>query len=127
MPTYHNQIIFFRCQIIMKRLCLAVLSLVLYIGDVGSDIWVGTDLILRCHYYHGIGVFSLVLLTGFLAGSLSLISEIAEGTWTKTDVCKALVYPFWFLPKTIWTLLQDIIRPKNSDAFFSDTRKTAKM
>ena len=93
----------------------------MYIADVGSDIWVGIDLILRCQYYHGIAVLSLVFLTGFLAGLLSLLNEISEGTLAKEDILKAIVYPIWFVPKTLWTLLQDMIKPND------DTRNTAKM
>ena len=107
--------------ITIKRRSLAIFSLLMYTADVGSDIWVGIDLILRCHYYHGIGVLSLVLLTGFLAGSLSLIGEISEGTLTKEDVFKAFVYPIWFVPKTIRALIQDIVHQND------DTRNTAKM
>ena len=103
------------------RWSFAIFSLFMYTADVGSDIWVGIDLILRCHYAHGIGVLSLVLLTGFLAGSLSLIGEISEGTLTKEDVFKAFVYPIWFVPKTISALIQDIVHRND------DTRNTAKM
>ena len=93
----------------------------MYIADVGSDILVGINLILRCHYSLGIGVLSLVLLTGFLAGLLSLLGEISEGSLAKEDVLKAFVYPIWFVPKTIWALVQDIIYLNE------DTRNTAKM
>ena len=108
-------------KIKIYRFCMSLLSLLMYIADVGSDIWVGIDLILRCQYYHGIGVLSLVFLTGFLAGLLSLLNEISEGTLAKEDVLKALVYPIWFVPKTLWALLQDMIKLND------DTRNTAKM
>ena len=103
------------------RFCMSFLSLLMYIADVGSDVWVGIDLILRCHYYHGISVLSLVLLTGIIAGLLSLLNEISEGTLEKKDVLKAIIYPLWFIPKTIWALVQDMIK------LDEDTRNTAKM
>ena len=46
----------------------SILSIFLYSGDVGSDIWVGIDLILRCHYNLAISVFSWVVIPGFIQG-----------------------------------------------------------
>ena len=63
----------------------------------------------------------MVLLTGFLAGLLSLIGEISEGSLAKEDILKAFIYPIWFVPKTIWVLVQDIVYLNE------DTRNTAKM
>ena len=122
----HTLMIFFQIWLKMDlikvyRFGMSLISLLMYIADVGSDIWVGIDLILRCQYYHGIGVLSLVFLTGFLAGLLSLLNEISEGTLAKEDILKALVYPIWFVPKTLWALLQDMIKLND------DTRNTAKM
>ena len=43
-----------------KRFCLALIGLILYLLDVGSDNWVGYILIQSCHFRYGAAVFCLV-------------------------------------------------------------------
>ena len=47
---------------------IAIMSVFLYSGDVGSDFWVGIDLYLRCHYHYAATVFTWILVPGFIYG-----------------------------------------------------------
>ena len=47
---------------------MAIVKVILYSSDVGSDFWVGIDLIIRCHYKFAAAVFSFILLPGFIKG-----------------------------------------------------------
>ena len=51
----------------LKR-SLAILAIVLYIVDTGSDTFVGVDLFNRCHYRYAGCVFTFVALPGFMFG-----------------------------------------------------------
>ena len=47
---------------------MAILKVILYSTDVGSDFWVGIDLIIRCHYKFAAAVFTFVLFPGCVKG-----------------------------------------------------------
>ena len=47
---------------------MAILKVILYSSDVGSDIWVGIDLIIRCHYKFAAAVFSFIVFPGCIRG-----------------------------------------------------------
>ena len=51
-----------------KARLLCLFSLVLYCFDSGSDTFVSVSLFLRCHYYYGATVISLVFLPGVVYG-----------------------------------------------------------
>ena len=63
---------------------MAILKVILYSGDVGSDFWVGIDLIIRCHYKFAAAVFTFVLFPGcvkgwfYFPGSVKLEKYIRE-------------------------------------------------
>ena len=106
-----------------KSRCLAIFSLCLYTFDVGSDGFVGGDLIWKCHHKYGISVFCLVLLPGFIWGWLNLGRASGAPPWVLTfgfgqcrnglyglqDTLKAMSGPFWFIPNGWWKLLQAVI------------------
>ena len=47
---------------------MAIVRVILYSSDVGSDFFVGIDLIIRCHYKFAAAVFSFILLPGCVKG-----------------------------------------------------------
>ena len=49
------------------RLSLAIFGICLYSADIGSDIFVGVDLIERCHNQFAASVFSFTIMPGFVA------------------------------------------------------------
>ena len=59
----------------LKR-TLAILALVLYFFDTGSDTYVGVDLVNRCHDRYAASVFAFVCIPGFLLGGYILDSII---------------------------------------------------
>ena len=98
-----------------KQKALAVFALVLYCFDNGSDVYVGIDLIIKCHVRYGCSVLGLVLLPGFIygwfryfAGDNSQVHEISFQ--------KALVYPIMFIPYSIKTLYGAISGKKEEKA-----------
>ena len=76
---------------------LAILSLILYCFDTGSDLWVSIDLIfLKCHVRYGLTVFAFVLLPGVFLGCYRFSQD---KKWK--HLYRALVFPIWHLPYTI--------------------------
>ena len=57
------------------RLSLAIFGICLYSADIGSDIFVGVDLIERCHNRYAASVFSFTIMPGFVAVFLFICSE----------------------------------------------------
>ena len=89
---------------------LSVLSAILYSGDVGSDFWVGIDLVLRCHFRFAASAFSWLTIPGFLYGWYSFFDD---GVYNWCRFFKALVYPIWMVPHTIWTLTKSALDIKD--------------
>merc|ERR1712051_98076 len=78
---------------------LAILSVILYSVDVGSDSWVGIDLIRRCHYKFAASVFSWLLIPGLIWG---WVEFFREGSKRRKSPClaffKALFFPILMVP-----------------------------
>ena len=97
-----------------KQKALAVFALVLYCFDIGSDVYVGIDLIIKCHVFYGCSVLGLVLLPGFIYGWYRYFTN-----WHQVDKIsfqKALVYPIMFIPYSIKTLYSAISGEKEDKA-----------
>ena len=84
-----------------KQKALAVFALVLYCFDNGSDVYVGIDLIVKCHVRYGCSVLGLVLLPGFIYGWYRYWDG---GRDYNITFLEALVMPIWFIPLSIKTL-----------------------
>lgn len=84
-----------------KQKALAVFALVLYCFDNGSDVYVGIDLIIKCHVRYGCSVLGLVLLPGFIYG---WYRYFWGGRDSRITFLEALVMPIWFIPLSIKTL-----------------------
>ena len=89
-----------------KARCLAIFSLCLFTFDIGSDGFVGSDLIWKCHHKYGISVFCLVLLPGFIWGWFFYFTD---GKYGLKETLKAMSGPIWFIPNGWWKLLQTVI------------------
>lgn len=59
--------------------CLAWISIILYILDISSDIYVGVDLIYHCHYYYGAIILSVILIPGFIFGFYLWFRAVKKG------------------------------------------------
>ena len=96
-----------------KQKALAVFALVLYCFDNGSDVYVGIDLIIKCHVRYGCSVLGLVLLPGFIYGWFKYFVGEHLG---EISFLKALVYPIMFIPYSIKTLYAAISGEKEEKA-----------
>ena len=96
-----------------KQKALAVFALVLYCFDNGSDVYVGIDLIIKCHVRYGCSVLGLVLLPGFIYGWYRYFDGGLSG---EISFQKALVYPIMFIPYSIKTLYAAISEEKEEKA-----------
>ena len=102
-----------------KQKALAVFALVLYCFDNGSDVYVGIDLIIKCHVRYGCSVLGLVLLPGFIYGwFLYFAGEYNAETENldKISFLKALFMPILFIPFSIKTLYGAISGEKEQRA-----------
>ena len=101
-----------------KQKSLAVFALVLYCFDNGSDVYVGIDLIIKCHVRYGCSVLGLVLLPGFIYGWYRyFVAEWnPETEREKISFLKALFMPILFIPFSIKTLYGAISGEKEERA-----------
>ena len=99
-----------------KRKALAVFALVLYCFDNGSDVYVGIDLIIKCHVRYGCSVLGLVLLPGFIYGWYRYFAGGHPSYAEEISFQKALVYPIMFIPYSIKTLYGAISGKKEDKA-----------
>ena len=78
------------------RRALAIFSLILYCFDQGSDFFVGSDLISKCHTRYGSSVICLVLLPGLVYGWILYFGTPSEERG-KNDLLRAIIFPILFL------------------------------
>ena len=97
----------------------------LFTLDTGSDVYVGVDLIQRCHYRYASGVFSFFWLPGLLSGGA--VSAKFGGDYLKRKFkldnmcCKRLILfllgtifgPFIFLPGGLYLLVKAALKPND--------------
>ena len=76
--------------------------------DTGSDIFVSYSLFLSCHYFYGTSVLSIVFLPGLVYGWYGY-SQMGF------SFKKALIFPIWFMPYSLWKLVKAIF--KHTDTF----------
>ena len=57
------------------KMALAIFGICLYSADIGSDIFVGVDLIERCHNRFAASVFSFAIMPGFVVIFFSFCQE----------------------------------------------------
>jgi len=69
----------------------------MYCIDTGSDIVVSYRLFLSCHYFYGASVLSIVFLPGLVYGWYQYSQD-------EFSFKKALIFPIWFMPYSLWKL-----------------------
>ena len=99
---------------------LAILSLVLYCFDQGSDVFVGIDLTIKCHIRYGISVFCFILLPGLAYGGF----EYSNGS---IGFRKLLIFPVFFIPYSVKKLYDAIVNSTQSGQTSSISEDKAKM
>ena len=95
---------------------LAILSLVLYCFDQGSDVFVGIDLIIKCHIRYGISVFCFVLLPGLAYGGF----EYSSGMIGFREL---LIFPVYFIPYSVKKLFDAIVHSTSGQGSTSEEDK----
>ena len=88
------------------RQSLAILSVLLYSGDVGSDIWVGIDLMIRLHLKLAASVFAFNMFSGFTYGWMEFFGNSDRNY---KDILKAVFLSFLMIPYTLWKLIKAAI------------------
>ena len=72
-------------------------------GDVGSDFWVGVDLVNRCHTKFAASVFTWLAAPGFIYG---WVRFFGFKTYNAGAFFKALFYPILMIPFTLKELIK---------------------
>ena len=107
-----------------KARLLCIFSLVLYCFDSGSDTFVSVRLFLRCHFYYGACVISLVFLPGVVYGGFEYF-KLSERNWR--DVFRFFVlYPICFQPLCLWKLYKAVVESENEDDVSTEAEDKAK-
>ena len=95
----------------------------LFTLDTGSDVYVGVDLIQRCHYRYASGVFSFFWLPGLLSGGVVAVdfgSDVLERKFGFDIGCcgKFILFllgtifgPFVFIPGGLYLLVKAALKP----------------
>ena len=84
---------------------LAILAVFTYSVDVGSDIWVGIDLIKRMHFQFAASVFFWLLLPGFVFGWADFFNNTKPDDRSCEDILLAVFFPILIIPYTISQLI----------------------
>ena len=104
----------------------SLLTIFLYSGDVGSDFWVAIDLVKRCYYKLAAAAFSWLLIPGFIQGWGEFFYS-HNGECSVKNFFKALFYPVYFIPYTLWKLIQAAIALFKDSYDEDDKTNKAKM
>ena len=91
---------------------LAILAIFLYSGDVGSDIWVGIDLMIRCHYKFAASVFTWILMPGFIYGWYIFLSDVE---CSQNAILKAIFFPLLMPYYTLKKLIKAALNINHED------------
>ena len=92
----------------------AILSIILYSGDVSSDFWVGIDLIIQCHYRIAANVFTWLLIPGFFQGWLEFLLW-TRGECSVKNILKAVFFPIFGVPYNLVRLVKAAMDVENED------------
>ena len=93
--------------------CLAWISIILYILDISSDIYVGVDLIYHCHYYYGAIILSVILIPGFIFGFYLWFRAVKKG-WSFKVLLFTPFFPIFgtvlIIPFTLYCLVNAALK-----------------
>ena len=92
-----------------KRFCLALIGLIFYLLDVGSDNWVGYILIQNCHTRYGAAVLCLVWV---LPSFFLFLWGIRDNNSCESlqEFLFALLMSVMIVPVTIYFLIRHLIK-----------------
>ena len=107
-----------------KARLLCLFSLVLYCFDSGSDTFVSVSLFLRCHYYYGATVISLVFLPGVVYGGFEYF-KLSERSW-RDFFGFFFLYPIYFQPFCLWRLYKAVVESEDEVDESSEAEDKAK-
>ena len=93
----------------LKRFCLALLGLCLYLFDTGSDTAVGNTLIQNCHVRFGAAVLCLVYVLPGLFLWLKLIIDPQNQDGSCCDFCD-LFFCVFIVPVTAFELVANLVK-----------------
>ena len=100
----------------------------LFTLDTGSDVYVGVDLIQRCHYRYAGGVFSFFWLPGLLSGGYVAATlcrgYLEEKLGFEIGCCGKFILfllgtifgPFVFIPGGLYLLFQAALKPNDEES-----------
>ena len=86
--------------------CIAISSMSLYFGDLGSDSYNGYDLWTEEHKNFSILTIGIIFLPGIIGGILFIIKGVKEGEWM--DIFAGITAPVWLIPATAWAQLKNV-------------------
>ena len=86
--------------------CIAISSMSLYFGDLGSDSYNGYDLWTEEHKNFSILTIGIIFLPGIIGGIGMIIDGVKEGEWI--NIVGGITAPVWFIPYTAWTQLKNV-------------------
>ena len=95
----------------------------LFTLDTGSDVYVGVDLIQRCHYRYAAGVSSFFWMPGLLSGGMC-VDFLKERFGFDIGYCGVIILflvgsifgPFVFLPSGLFLLVKAALQPDDEDS-----------
>jgi len=105
------------------KLALAIFGIFLYTGDTGSDLFVGKDLVDRCHFRYAASVFSFMTMPGFILGIINAGSLAFEDGFSLKGLLLFLfgapvagvIGGFLFIPFGLVWLIWSAIKIENDE------------
>ena len=97
----------------------------LFTVDTGSDVYVGVDLIQRCHYRYAGGALSFFWMPGLLSGGAAAAIFGRDGKFGFYFGCcgqfilfllGTILGPFIFIPGGLYLLIRAALKPDDSES-----------
>ena len=91
----------------------AFIWLILFLADLGSDIWNGFVLWKNCHFYYAYCIWGSLSLPGVCYGLDVFVQAFKTKDCLKL-VC-AILAPLTFYPSALWEILMNIFHKPNEE------------
>ena len=101
-------------KILAKRF-FALVALILFVFDVGSDFLVALDLYQKCHFWYSLAVLALIGFPGFCYGWSQFYVHTC-GSYDRNLPFAFFIFltgPVTFLPLTAWRFFRKVLKPEN--------------
>ena len=109
------------------KLAFAIFGLCLFMGDTGSDLYIGYDLWNRCHHFYATALLTFMIMPGFIMGFYFFVFEFVFKEHKDSGPMKislllvfgvplaASLAGILFIPYGIFMMISSVMKVDSSD------------